>query len=360
MRRLIVSILKNDYFRNKGTLFWNFIFPIVLYLILVSIFGGMPSSMNLRIGIVGDSKILKSVFDNLPSGIKVIEIEEPEKALKYGRVDACIIIPENFDSLFSQALFLSKTKVRVPVRITVAYAAERQESIALANIISSILESLDLQIRKLKEVKVEYKKKERENINYSHFVFPAILLVGIMSVGLFTVPYQLVLYKEQGILKRLLASPLSKYGYLVVLIVCGLFAMTMTSTGIMVLARVVYGVSRLSLNFFGGVLFSFLTFLSISFLMVSLFKSFSALGAASQVFNQIFMFMGGFYFDVSNVPWPLKAFVLGNPATYLVDYLRGNLGYKMIYSNHLLVPVIWIAVSLILFLFRWRQVMVVE
>lgn len=361
MRHLIVSILKNDYFRTKGTLFWNFLFPILLYLILVSIFGDMPSNMNLKIGLVGKSSIAESVFKNFPSGIEIVETKDPEKDLRYGKIDVCVILPENFDNLFTKAIIFSKTKISVPVEITVLYAPERQESVVLANVVSNILESLDLQLRKVKEVEVEYRRKERQTFNYSRYILPAILLVGVMSVGLFTVPYQLALYREQGILKRILASPLRDLHYFFSIIVCGLFAMSITSASVTLFARFVYRVEfPVNSSFLSGVLLSFLTFLSVSLLMVSLFRTFSALSAASQVFNQVFMFLGGFYFDVSGIPWPIKAVVLGNPATYLVDYLRGSFGYRTIYSNHFLVPIVWIVLSFVLFLWNWRRVMVVE
>jgi ABC-2 type transport system permease protein len=361
MRHLVVSILKNDYFRTKSVLFWNFLFPILLYLILVSIFGDMSSNMNLRIGLVGESSLVESVFSHLPSGIEIIRTQNPERDLKYGKIDVCVILPENLDNLFTKAIIFSKTKISVPVEITILYAPERQESIVLANVVSNILESLDLQLRKVKEVEVEYRKKERQAINYSHYILPAILLVGVMSVGLFTVPYQLALYREQGILKRILASPLRGHHYFFSIVVCGLFAMSITSASVTLFARFVYGIEfPINVSFLGGVLLSFLTFLSVSLLMVSLFKTFSALSAASQVFNQVFMFLGGFYFDVSGIPWPIKAVVLGNPATYLVDYLRGSFGYRTIYSNHFLVPIVWIVLSFVLFFLNWRRVMMVE
>ncbi|MCD6550767.1 ABC transporter permease [Thermotoga sp.] len=360
MKSLIISILRNNYFRNKGVLFWNFAFPMLLYLILVSIFGDISSHMNLRIGVVGESKTLKGVFEKLPSGIEIVDTKDPEKDLKYGKIDVCIVMPENFGSLFTRALLLSRTKLSMPVKVIVVYAPERQESSILANVVANILESLDLQIRKKKEIEVEYRSKERKDINYPHYVFPAILLVGVMSVGLFTVPYQLALYREQGILKRLFASPLKGHHYLISTAVCGLLAMSITSLAVTLFAKILFGVPGLSLSFLTGTAFSFFTFLSISFLMVSLFKSFSALNAVSQIFNQVFMFMGGFYFDVSNVPWPLKALVVGNPATYLVDYLRGSLGYETIYTHHFAVPFIWIVVSLTLFSLSWRQVIMVE
>lgn len=66
MKALIVSIFKNDYLRDKGAIFWNFLFPLLLYLILVSIFGNMGSNMNLKIGIVGKSETLESVLRSLP------------------------------------------------------------------------------------------------------------------------------------------------------------------------------------------------------------------------------------------------------------------------------------------------------
>ncbi|ACM22485.1 MULTISPECIES: ABC transporter permease [Thermotoga] len=360
MKALIVSIFKNDYLRDKGAIFWNFLFPLLLYLILVSIFGNMGSNMNLKIGIVGKSETLESVLRSLPSGIEVVEVKDVEQDLKYGKVDVCVVLPENFDSLFTRALLLSRTKLSMPVEVEVFYAPERRESVILANVVANILESLDLHVRKVSKVKVEYRRKEKQDFNYSHYVFPAILLVGVMSVGLFTVPYQIALHREQGVMKRLFVSPLRSYHYLISTMICGFFAMVISSSLITVFAKILYGVSVSGSSFLIGVAVSFLTFLSISLLMVSLFKSFSALNAASQVFNQVFMFMGGFYFDVSNISWPLKVLVVGNPATYLVDYLRGCLGYKTVYTNHFLVAILWVVVSLVLFSLNWRRVMVVE
>lgn len=362
MRSLFVSILKNDYLRERGSLFWIFIFPMILFFILTSIFGDISKNVTFKIGVLGESKLLTGVFQHFPEGMRSVKIEKkPEEAVRFAKVDVCLVIPEDFDTKFTRSFMLSKTLVSSPVEVTLYYVPERQESQMLANMLKNILEGIDLRMRNVREIEVEkVAPKVTESGVYCRYLFPAVLLVSIMSTGIFAIPSQLSFYREKKILKRLLATPLTRFQYLFSILLSGLVIMVLSSIAFIAFARFVYGIKVDVLKILPGVTLSYLVFLSFPLMLTSIAKTTASVNAIGQVVNQVFMFMGGFYFDVSFVPWPLKALYLGNPASYLVDLLRRAIGFKPQLSNHFLVPAIWIALSTVIFLINWRKVMVSE
>ena len=98
----------------------------------------------------------------------------------------------------------------------------------------------------------------------------------------------------------------------------------------------------------------------IGLMIVSLVKRTSTISIISNSLFQAMMFLGNFYFNVLNMSWGIRWFVYINPATYILDKLRGTMGYNSYLSNHLLVPFAWLVFSILVVILNFKRVMEVE
>lgn len=116
----------------------------------------------------------------------------------------------------------------------------------------------------------------------------------------------------------------------------------------------------LSPQFILQIIFGMLIYSMIGLMIVSLAKRTSTISIISNSLFQAMMFLGNFYFNVQNVSWGIRWFVYINPATYILDKLRGTMGYNSYLSNHLLVPFAWLVFSILVVILNFKRVMEVE
>ncbi|QTA37352.1 ABC transporter permease [Thermosipho ferrireducens] len=357
---MIGALIKEELTRSKEALFWFVLFPTLLTVILSSIFGNIEKNLNFNVGIFGNSKIIDKITENLSDSnqFNFIQLNENfEEALLSGKVDVVIKIPDNFDSQFQRSLILSKTNLFKPIRVELVYIPEKDESKITKDVISQILTTMDIEYFKVssswKEAKVRYVEKT-STFNYYEYLFPAVIVMSIMSVVFFGYTPGISFLKKRGVLKRFAVTPysLNKF-YLSYTII----AVIQVFSGLILLYIVEASVYKVNVfNHFQNTifysLFGIIVFLALGYMMAVLFKNPESTVVLGNILFQVFMFMGGFYFNVKNSS-PIISFISSViPSTYIVDALRIPYGYS-VYKNHILVPSLWLLFSiLIIFLKR--------
>ena len=360
--------------RERVTLFWFLVFPLLLLSLLTSIFGslGEDQAMSfdltlLRLaprpagfdaaGIVEhvltelsqDSDERQALFrltayDNVDPLLYEREMEN----LRLGRVDAVVVLPEGFNAPPGGR----------PSEAEIHTSAGRTSSSMAHDILVQVFSSID---KSILEATGQFDpgaaiSVERQDVgvgetrfSYVDFLLPGIVLMGLFTAGLFSVPGTILFGREQRILKQYWVTPLSAGQYLMGfgtghLLLCGL-----QFTLIWILGRFAFG-AQISFWSPESILFlaiGTLTSLAIGFLIASLAKTGNAGMAAANVINMPIMFLGGLFFPIGDLPVPLKAVLMINPLSYLADGLRAAVGvdaavFPMAASVG--VPLAWIVV----------------
>ena len=366
----------NDYIRDFSGSFWIFFFPLILYLILTSIFGGIADGENVtfRIGIVYEKK--STVFEKMVSHLKgekafdireYRKVDEALKQLKESKLDVVIFVDKNFDSSFTKAILLARTKMKLTVPIDIYYVPERTESSMAKDVVRSILKTMEVEIWRsfgnFKDVKVESSVEEKtKKFNVAHYYFPSIVMVTIMSIGFFSIPYSIAGKRERKSTRRFLVSPFGSGEFIVSVILNNFLALLISLTLLFSMGMLLYRVPKviLSPQFILQIIFGMLIYSMIGLMIVSLAKRTSTISIISNSLFQAMMFLGNFYFNVLNMSWGIRWFVYINPATYILDKLRGTMGYNSYLSNHLLVPFAWLVFSILVVILNFKRVMEVE
>jgi ABC-2 type transport system permease protein len=309
--------------RQREALFWLFLFPVLLMVILGFVFGS-SGEVKLRIGIVDlddslNSRIIVEAFQGRDGIIVETGTEEEERAaLKDGDRNGIVIIPEGFGERMESGEVGNVTTII------------NQSEISMAQITSSTLTGIIDKIGQFmagapQVIEVtEEAAEDVKDFEYVDFMVPGILAMVIMFSGLAGYSLEIATYREKGILRRIKVSPLSLPTFLSAGIVSVLL-FTLLQTALLI----VLGVLAFNLHISGNYLYiailviiGALSFLALGFLIASLTKNARSAGLASQALALPMMFLSGIFFSVEWVPTPLKVIAQCLPLYYLGDAMR--------------------------------------
>lgn len=289
------------------------------------------------------------------------------KLLAEGDRDAILVIPADFnENVINNIKNMndiegeerdSGGKQPGPGVLTVYRNPERDMSEIAADMLAGIFREFNRQAgvfggEVAREELTEVVEKEVEAVAGSGFsmtdyLVPGIIVMTFLTTGLSLLGEKISSQRERGILRRYKATPVSSLQYF-----SGLMLHIILVSLLQVL--VVYGVGRFFFGFeknifalpvLGYMLYSLVVILALGFMILSLVRSRQAASALIQGIYYPLMFLGGLFFPVTDLPGLLRAIVLVNPVTYLINGLRDVLGVYATptpgYMN-LLVPALWL------------------
>ena len=196
---------------------------------------------------------------------------------------------------------------------------------------------------------------------YIDFVIPGLLGMNLMGSAMWGLGFSIVEARQKKLLKRLVASPMPRWQFLLSFILSRLAMLVIEVAVFLGFARLVFGVP------FRGSLWQ------LGFLCVMTSLAFSALGllvasraknmeVASGLMNLVMLpmwILSGVFFSASRFPVAIQPLVRALPLTAAIDAMRGNMLQGM-NLGQLAVPVgillAWLvaAFSVSLRIFRWR------
>lgn len=363
-------------------MFWSFIFPLILYFILTSVFGSLygddTQGISFRVGIVreeslsGLGMILDKVIEDISSenGPFVKKeygsVDEALIDLKEGKQDIVLVIPEGTSAKIASAAVLQTGEVALRVH----YISGKDSSSIASNVLSEIIDEVNLEIRRQSggeyvDVVTEAKTvsaREEKPFDYREYIFPGVALMMILSVALFNSPIGLIQYRVSGVNKKLYTTPLKPLEYFAGHFAKLIFTMLISLTLLYLTAIFVYNVRGpiLDIRFILTLLFSMVVTISFGLMIASFSKKLSTVTVLGQTLYQLMMFLGGLYFPVFHLPWGIRWLVYALPTTYLVELSRRVMGYQFAPVSLfwlILVPIIWTAFSTVIFVINFKKVM---
>lgn len=175
-----------EFLRDKSSLGWNILFPLLLVLGFAFVFSGEPKAM-FKVGVLGDTAVLEkgegAFFET--KYVQFIIVDELEKAIdkvKHFQLDMLV------DVRSGMRYWINENSPN-------GYILERM----LQGAGGPGYQRLTVQGRE---------------IRYVDWVVPGILAMNMMFSCLFGVGYVIVRYRKNGFLKRLKATPLTPFEFL--------------------------------------------------------------------------------------------------------------------------------------------------
>ena len=320
-----------EYYRDKGSLSWAFIFPLLIIVVCAVAFSEPDTSL-LTVGIHGDTKKLQQLEILKQPYIKTIIYEDLTKAqqrIEHHQIDLLLsnqpskqfwVNTESSNSQLAQQLLLSQNE-----------SFSQQEASGRA-------------------------------IRYVDWVIPGILGMNLMFAALFGVGYVIVRYRRNGVLKRLQATPIHAAHFLSAQMTSRLIIVVIVNSIIFVGCHLILDLIVLG-SYFDLLLITVLGALSMSALGMLVAARTANEELASGLLNVAtwpMLFLSELWFSLDDSPEWLQNFSNFMPLTHIVRAFRSVMidgATLMEVSHHLLwlIAMTVICTLLAATLFRWTK-----
>jgi ABC-2 type transport system permease protein len=316
LRSMTIANIKMT-FRARQALFWNLAFPLII-LGLLSVVFGSGSGFSITVGVAGNGPVAAATRDALSriSGVTVkTGTESGERAaLKNGDRSAVLVIAPG-----------APTSAK-PLPITLYYdQTNLSQSSAVVSLVSQVVQGVNQGLTHTPPALVLRQKGiAAVSTRYIDFLAPGIIALSLMTSGVIGISSRMVGFRQQLILKRLRATPLKTWEFVVSNVLSQLVVVIAQVLVLTTVATQVFGV-HIAGNIGGVVLLALLggvAFLTIGFAISGFSTTVESASAIGNVVTMPMMFLSGVYFPLTSAPDWLKPIIGVLPLTYLANGLR--------------------------------------
>ena len=328
-----------EFLREPEAVFWVFAFPVI-----------MSCALGLAFRSRGHEPVIAGVADQAGADAIVAALEqrgeftvrrippgEIERAVRDGRAPVVVIPGDPPSYMFDEARAESQV-ARLAVDAALQRAAGRVDAfVPVPKPVSAV------------------------GSRYIDWLVPGLLGMNIMSTGLWGVGFSIVQARTKKLLKRLVATPMSKAHYLLANILSRLLYLALETIVIMGFAWLVFDVQIYGSLWALGTLalFGALAFGGLGLLLASRARTIEAVSGLMNLVMLPMWVLSGIFFASTNFPDATQPFIHALPLTALIDGLRGvvNEGRSLAeLLPELGVMTVWGTASfaLALKLFRWQ------
>jgi len=338
----LTRVRYREFFREPEAVFWVFIFPVLLAAGLGIAFRNRAPERTV-VAVVANDSTARGLAEALrrTQGLDVSLSSESAaaEALRTGEVSLVLVRARNGGVEYRYDDTRPESRVaRLVVDDALQRSAGRRDPVALRE-------------------RLVHERGSR----YIDFLVPGLLGMNLMGSGIWGVGFAIVDARKKRLLKRLIATPMSRPQYLASFVLSRLTLLVIEVGLLLGFGALVFGVPlRGSLLVLVAIcVLSSLAFTSLGLLVSSRVQT---MEGASGLMNLIMLPMwifSGVFFAASRFPESLQPFIQALPLTAVVDALRANIirgaGWHAV-APEMAIILAWLAASFVLAvrMFRWR------
>ena len=340
MRQLVLTRFR-EFVREPEALFWSLAFPILLTVGLGIAFRNRPAEV-VHVAVVGDAypvTALAALRADKSLAAESLSVDEALVALRTGRVALVVRAQQNgglgyeFDDTRPDARI-----ARLLADNAIQRGAGRADPVGVA----------------------EAQVRERGS-RYIDFVVPGLLGMGLMGNGIWGIGFSIVDARRKRLLKRLMATPMSRAEYLGSFVVSRFVLLVLEVLLLVGFSALAFGVPvrgplwQLALICALGAF----AFGSLGLLIAARPRTIEGASGLMNLTMVPMWILSGVFFSSENFPKTLQPLVQALPLTAVNDALRANMlrgaGWDVI-GPELLISLAWAVACFVLALrlFRWR------
>lgn len=327
MGKLFFASLKM-LFRDKQALFWAMAFPVI-FAVVFGLFD-FSQAPEVSIGVV--SRGQEEVTSSLVTGLRKVEsftveersdLEAARAEVTEGDLDVVVAIPEAENTPGGGFPVAPPG----PAQIEVLYNQSNFSSNQFAlSTIEKIVDGLNLRLAGVDTPPLAVRPEaiQGKSIEYYDFLLPGLVAMGVMNFSIIGIAVAISRFREQRILKRILATPLNPVKFLSAQVLARLVLAIVQAALILAVGVFVFGA-----NIYGNVLWIFvlatvanLVFLNLGFAVAGRASNPDAAQGIGNAVALPMMFLAGVFFPTENLPDIMQAIVRWLPLTPLIEALR--------------------------------------
>jgi len=326
---IFLTLIKN-WARSRSSVFFSILFPVILILIFGSIFGQEEVSYTLYvqnldivegkatqlseefIKALNDTKVLK--IKKLDSGVNAEEFIE-ENPFENRRV---LVIPKGF-----QESIIKGEDVEIKLLGKKGDQYLSLIEITVKNVMNSFI------IRSPQKINITLGYIGEEEIKKIDYYVPGILSAFIMTNGIIGVSITISEFRRSGILKRFIATPISKYEWILGNLLHQVILAFILTAIMLCLAWLVFDFHRVP-NIYSILLIILgaVTFCSLGIFLGGIIKDTEAVTGIANAIAFPMMFLSGAFWPVEMMPEYLQSLAKLLPLYYLHNGLRIAMIYE--------------------------------
>ncbi|MEO5588919.1 MAG: ABC transporter permease [Gemmatimonadaceae bacterium] len=331
-----------DFIRQPEAVFWTFVFPVLLTVGLGLAFRSRAPDKP-KVGVV-----------SVPAaGVDVVAL--------LGRDSNLVVVPLE-DSAAARALRTSKVSIVVIAEsgtgVRYVYDRDRSESVRARLVVDR---AIQVGAGRADPVAVTERYVTEKGSRYIDFVVPGLLGLNLMSSGIWGIGFAIVDSRGKRLLKRFMATPMSRAEYLLSFLLSRIFFLIFEVVTLLGFGALAFGVplrgSLIELSLIS--LVAAMTFGAIGLLVGARARTVEGVSGLMNLVMLPMWIFSGVFFASSNFPDAVQPLIRILPLTAVNDALRANmlegtpitaLGFETS------VIVFWLVVTFAaaLKLFRWR------
>lgn len=339
LTQLILARVR-DFFREPEALFWVYGFPLLIALALGTAFRERPVE-KLDIDFVGDltSVLVDSLIQTPELRLHMgIAETDGERRLRTGK--SCLLVIQNAAG--------PPTLRSDPNRAESALALALVENVLLRSVVHAEKQPL-------------VQRQEIQGTRYIDFLIPGLIGMNLMGGGLWGVGYVTVDMRARKLLKRLVATPMSRVHFLLSLCLSRLLFNAIEIALLVVFSWLVFGVAihgsvvvLIAVILVGGA-----TFQSIGLLVASRANTYEAVNGLMNLVMLPMYVLSGVFFSSERFPDAMQVVIGALPLSALNKAIRIIMtdggGFIEVVPS-LGIMLVWMVVSFFLAtrIFRWR------
>ena len=342
----LTTVRFKEFLREPEALFWTFVFPILIAIGLGIAFRNRPPDV-VHVGVVGTTpaadRLAAAIRARPGGGLAVAQLsaDSARLALRTGRV-ALLVLPEANDAARVQYEFDDTRPDARTARLLADDAIQRG-------------------FGRADPVAVSERQVRERGARYIDFVIPGLLGMNVMGSSIWGLGFAIVDARRKKLLKRLVATPMSRIQYLVSFVISRLVLLVGEAAVLLGFAVLLFHVPvRGSLWQLACILvLSAFAFGGLGLLLASRSRTIEGASGLMNLAMMPMWILSGVFFSWENFPKVVHPFIQALPLTAVNDALRASMlrgiGWNGIVSQ-LAVLVVWMVLTTFLALkwFRWQ------
>lgn len=288
----VFNARNKEFFRDRSTLVWNFVFPVIMLLAFYYFFNQSQPVFTVGVFAEQDAYLTRPVFMSVKH-VHFIPYAEQLTAferLQRHQIDLVIDIDQ-------RRYWVNEESNR-------GYLAER------------LLVATDPGF--------ERNLVSGQAIRYIDWVLPGVVGLNVMFSSLFGVGYVIVRYRKNGMLKRLGATPLSALEFISAQLLSRLFLVTLTGSLLLVGGHLLFSTLMLGqwLLLLTTLILGCLSLISLGLLIAARGRSEELVGGFLNVATWPMAGLSEVWFSIEGAPYLVRQIADALPLTHLIQALR--------------------------------------
>ncbi len=311
------------FFRNKQALFFTFFSPLMIMVVFGLIGLDRVQKMDVGIALSAPPNSATQQFVQRLKEVPSFDVKEgPENQLRQeienDELSAVFLIP-------SDLIPVDPADHQTKTVTVLANSAQAQQAGIATSIMNEILNRTALTMTGGSDLfRLERQEIASADLGYIDFLLPGLIALSLMQMSIFSVAFVFTNYKEKGVLRRLIATPMRPFAFVSANVITRLIV-SFLQTAIFIIVGVFYLKAQVIGSYWLIALITVLgsiMFLGLGFTISGIAKTQESVPAFANLIAFPMLFLGGTFFPIESFPTWLKHFATYLPLQFLSDAFR--------------------------------------